>query len=193
MEALIAKVNDIQPLAKKRKGAFHKPNQIKKPRPSSSSDPTLNSISNQTALPKSLRSSSPLPNNVPTHTHIANKKLRTQLARTSAQRSRSEVLLKDAELLLTNDAGKMEVEGEMERTWRIGQEEILKQAGQESAKGRREWKLDGGPYRCRYTRNGRFVFILGTRSWYSNINYLHCVDILRLLGIQDMSLHWTGR
>lgn len=51
----------------------------------------------------------------------------------------------------------MEVEGEMEKTWRIGQDEIVKAAGQEAARGRKEWTLDGGPYRSRYTRNGRWV------------------------------------
>jgi U3 small nucleolar RNA-associated protein 7 len=160
MEALIAKANDIHPLAKKpkaRKYASHKSDQ--KTRPSGSTDPTLNSISKQTALPKSLRPSSPLPENVPTHSHIAKKKLRTRLNRTSAHAVRSKALLKDAELLLINEPGKMEAEGEMERTWRIGQDEIVKEAGKESSKGRREWKLDGGPYRCRYTRNGRFVVI----------------------------------
>jgi U3 small nucleolar RNA-associated protein 7 len=117
----------------------------------------MNSIAKKTALPKSLRPSSPPPENVPTHSHITNKKLRTQLNRTSVHVARSKALLKDAELLLMEEAGKMEVEGEMEKTWRVGQEEIVNGAGQEASKGRREWRLDGGPYRCRYTRNGRFV------------------------------------
>ena len=54
----------------------------------------------------------------------------------------------------------MEVEGELEKTWRVGQDEIVKSAGQEAAKGRREWKLDGGPYRSRYTRNGRYTHLV---------------------------------
>jgi U3 small nucleolar RNA-associated protein 7 len=51
--------------------------------------------------------------------------------------------------------GGIEVEGEMERTWRVGQSDIVQSSGQEAAKGRNEYKLDGGPYRSRYTRNGR--------------------------------------
>lgn len=58
-------------------------------------------------------------------------------------------------MLLTEEKGMMEVEGELEKTWRVGQEEIAAAAGQEAARGRQEWKLDGGPYRSRYTRNGR--------------------------------------
>jgi len=99
----------------------------------------------------------PLPENVPKHIHIANPKLRSELIRQSAHAAHSKALLKDAELLLTEDAGKMEVEGEMERTWRVGQDEIARSAGQEAAKGRREWKLKGGPYKSRYSKNGRFV------------------------------------
>lgn len=108
-----------------------------------------------TSLPKSLRPTGPLPQGTRTHGHIPNKKLRTELNRQSAHAARSKALLKDAELLLTNEAGKMEVEGEMDRTWRISQDEIVKEVGAEAARGRKEMVLDGGPYRSRYTRNGR--------------------------------------
>ena len=59
--------------------------------------------------------------------------------------------------MLTEEAGTMEAEGEMDRTWRVGQKDIVGSTGQEAARGRKEWKLDGGPYRSRYTRNGRYV------------------------------------
>ena len=51
----------------------------------------------------------------------------------------------------------VEVENEMEKTWRVSQDEVVRGTGQEAAKGRQEWTLDGGPYRSRYLRNGRFV------------------------------------
>jgi U3 small nucleolar RNA-associated protein 7 len=155
MDALIAKADAIQPLGKKRK-TTHAASQkgTKRSKDSSSSDHTLHSITKHTSLPKSF---SKLPEAAPTHSHIANKKLRTELNRHSAQAARAKELLKDAEMLLADEAGKIEVEGEMERTWRVGQKEIVQGAGQEAARGRREWKLDGGPYRSRYTRNGRFV------------------------------------
>jgi len=47
--------------------------------------------------------------------------------------------------------------GEMEKTWRVGQEEIARGAGREAAVGRKEWRVDGAPYRPRYSRNGRRV------------------------------------
>jgi U3 small nucleolar RNA-associated protein 7 len=157
MDSLIAKAEASRPLAKKRKIFTSRGRSAQKHTKSSEppSDPTVNSISKHTSLPKSLRETSPLPENVPKHSHIANKKLRAELTRHSTHAARSKALLKDAELLLGDEAGKMEVEGDMERTWRITQDEIAKAAGQEAAKGRRELKLDGGPYRSRYTRNGR--------------------------------------
>lgn len=153
MDALIAKGDAIQPFAKKRK-ISHDP---ARKAASASTDRTVQSISKHTSVPKSLQATEAIPDDVPKYTHIPNKKLRTELARHSAHAARSKALLEDAEMLLANDAGKIEVEGEMERTWRVGQREVVQGAGQEAAKGRREWKLDGGPYRSRYTRNGRSV------------------------------------
>lgn len=115
-----------------------------------------------TSLPKSLRPTSPPPENIPKHKHIKDLKLRTKLNRQATHAARSKALVEDADLLLTGEAGKMQVENEMERTWRIGQDDIIQGAGQEAAKGRRELKLDGGPYRSRYSRNGRHLAIVGS-------------------------------
>ena len=156
MDALISKADAIQPLTKKRKTFHSTPKEGKKRPQDASSDRTLHSIAKHTSVPKSLNK---LPEAQPTHTHIANKKLRAELNRHTAQAARAKALLEDAEMLLADEVGKIEVEGEMERTWRVSQDEICRGAGQEAAKGRREWKLDGGPYRSRYTRNGRSVMI----------------------------------
>ncbi|KAG6901199.1 hypothetical protein C0995_015482 [Termitomyces sp. Mi166 len=106
------------------------------------------------------------------YSHIASKKLRTELNRHTAQASRAKALQEDAELLLTNEGGKIEVEGEMERTWRVEQDEIVQGAGQEAARGRREWKLDGGPYRSRYTRNGRHLAIVGRTGHVATFDWM---------------------
>jgi U3 small nucleolar RNA-associated protein 7 len=159
MDSLIARADAIRPLAKRRKLSGDVSRRRTKNAPSTT-DETLNSVAKHTSLPKSLRATEPLPKNVPKHTHIANPKLRSELIRQSAHAAQSKTLLKDAELLLTEDAGTIEVEGEMEKTWRVSQDEIARSAGQEAAKGRREWKLEGGPYKSRYSRNGRFVFCI---------------------------------
>jgi U3 small nucleolar RNA-associated protein 7 len=117
-----------------------------------------------TALPKSLRSTDPVPETARKYNHIANKKLRTTLQRQSANTERSKRLLRDAELLLPNEAGKMEVEGNMDRTWRISQDEIVSSISVEAGRGRKELALDSGPYRARYTRNGRHMAIVGKKG-----------------------------
>ncbi|KAF8884163.1 WD40-repeat-containing domain protein [Infundibulicybe gibba] len=157
MDSLFAKADAIRPLGKRRKVSH---SQEKGSKDHSNSDTTLQSVTKHTSLPKSLQPSGST-EKAPAYSHIANKKLRTKLNRNSAHAAQSKALLEDAELLLMDEPGKMEVEGEMERTWRVGQSEIALQAGQEAAKGRREWRLDGGPYRSRYTRNGRHLAIIG--------------------------------
>jgi hypothetical protein len=120
-------------------------------------DRTAASVAHRTALPKSLKDGPNVPEHKSDYGHIANKKLRTTLHRQSAQSARAKALVEDAELLKQGDSGLMQVEDELERTWRVTQADIADGAGSEAAKGRREWRLDGGPYRCRYTRNGRSV------------------------------------
>ena len=156
MEALISKADLAHPLHKKRKTS-HLPT-FKGSKPQKGSHPfdkTLHSVAKHTSIPKSLQGIVQLPEDVPNYKHIASKKLRTHLNRQSVQSARAKALLEDADMLLMGDAGGIEVEGEMERTWRVGQSEVVQSSGQEAAKGRKEYKLDGGPYRSRYTRNGR--------------------------------------
>ena len=157
MDSLFAKADAIGPVSKKRKAGKHdqhnKPSTSKQA--SASSDQTASSVAQHTSLPPAFRPSSPPPDGTKKYSHIANKKLRTQLTRQSANTARAKALVKDAELLLTEDAGMIEVEGDLEKTWRVSQKEVSQAAGQEAARGRQEWKLDGGPYRSRYTRNGR--------------------------------------
>jgi U3 small nucleolar RNA-associated protein 7 len=157
MESLVSKADAIRPLAKRRKLSRDVPRQRTKQAQTPTADETLNSVSKHTSLPKSFRATDPPTGSVPKLVHIANPKLRSELTRQSTHAARSKALLKNAELLLAEDAGKIEVEGEMEKTWRIGQDEIARSAGQEASKGRREWKLEGGPYKSRYSRNGRLV------------------------------------
>lgn len=165
MDSLFAKADAIKPLKRRRinkddHGGKNKPSGSGK----SSHDLTLTSVAQNTGLPKSLRSTSPPPEGTRAYSHVRDKKLRTQLNRESTHAARAKRLVKDAELLLTEEKGMMEVEGEMEKTWRVGQNEIVQAAGQEAVRGRKEWRLDGGPYRSRYTRNGRWVLLPASHS-----------------------------
>lgn len=158
MDALFAKADAIRPY-KKRKFNNDRSHSKKHARKEKVElDSTAKSVLHHTFLPKSLRPGSPPPNEANKYSHVSDKKLRAVLSRQSAHSTRSKALLEDAAFLLEHEeSGTMEVEGELERTWRVRQDEIVESTGQEAAKGRREWKLDGGPYRSRYTRNGRYT------------------------------------
>ncbi|CAA7263659.1 unnamed protein product [Cyclocybe aegerita] len=169
MDTLIARADAIQPLAKRRKtsrtplkGASSKGPSSKSQKPTTS-EKTFNSVAKHTSIPKSLQDKHEIPEDA-RYKHITNKKLRAQLNQQSAQGARAKAFLQDAEMLLMDEAGGMEVEGELDRTWRVGQSEVVKASGQEAAKGRKEYKLDGGPYRSRYTRNGRHLAIVGSKG-----------------------------
>lgn len=61
------------------------------------------------------------------------------------------------DLLLNKDnAGLIEVEDELERTWRVKQDEIVQASAISAASKSFSLKLDDfGPYAVDYTRNGR--------------------------------------
>jgi hypothetical protein len=121
-------------------------------------DRTASSIAHRAVVPKSLQDA-PAADDAPApkaaYGHIANAKLRSTLQRQGAQAARARALADDAALLKLGGAGLLQAEDALERTWRVPQDELVAGAGAEAGKGRREWRLDGGPYRCRYTRNGR--------------------------------------
>ncbi|KAF8823286.1 hypothetical protein HHX47_DHR10000137 [Lentinula edodes] len=159
MDALIAKADATKPLYKKRKRTHPSDS---KPGPSQKSDKTSASITKNTSLPTSLRSRTDKSADAPQYKHIANPKLRRSLVKTSTHIAQSQALLSDAiDLLPSEETGFVQAEDTMERTWRLSQVDIVKEAGGEAARGRLEMKLDGGPYRVRYTKNGRHMAIAG--------------------------------
>ena len=158
MDALFAKADAVRPYEKRRFNGDVSRSKKHTGKSEVGVDSTTKSVLHHTSLPKSLRPGSPPPGETKKYSHISDKKLRAVLSRQSAHGARSKALLEDAAFLLEHEeSGIMEVEGELERTWKVGQDEIAESTGQEAARGRREWRLDGGPYRSRYTRNGRCV------------------------------------
>lgn len=182
MNSLIAKGNNVAPLKRKRStGGSHPPTSGHPPlssststrppvKPSSSSssktakhqdDATLLSISSSVRSSKNGRASKSSSNK-----HVSDLKLRAHLNSLDTQTKESRALAKEtSELLLDSsapDAGFIlaDDDGGMEKTWRVDQEEIVKSVGEAAAGMRREWVLDGGPYRCRYTRNGRYDILI---------------------------------
>jgi U3 small nucleolar RNA-associated protein 7 len=158
MDALVAKAAVLDQSRKRKR--FHPGSKQKKGE--TKFDGTLASVAGRTGLPRSLATSAASTSTepVPSHKHIKDKKLRAHLVSQSAHAQLTKTLNAEVEDPLFADeihghAVGIQVEGELEKTWRISQDEIMKSVGEEAGRMRRELKLDGGPYRIRYTRNGR--------------------------------------
>jgi U3 small nucleolar RNA-associated protein 7 len=96
---------------------------------------------------------------------IKDVKTRRQLTALEGKYKQAAVRAKEAEILHEHDAGLIEVEGDLERTWKVRQSDIKDAVGVETAKKGFELKLDGmGPYKARYTRNGRNLLLAGKKG-----------------------------
>lgn len=103
---------------------------------------------------------------------IKDKKLRGNLGRVEAKNREAVLRAKDAEILHENEAGFLEPEGELERTYKVRQDEIKANIGIETAKKGFELKLeDLGPYRADYTRNGRSLLLAGRKGHVATMDW----------------------
>ena len=83
---------------------------------------------------------------------IKDKKLRANLKHLEGRYEEAALKSKDAEILLENESGYLEVEGELERTYKIRQNDLRKDIAVDTAKKGFELKLHGlGPYVADYT------------------------------------------
>ncbi|KAK2779502.1 Small subunit (SSU) processome component [Onygenales sp. PD_12] len=100
------------------------------------------------------------------------KKLRRNLKTLEAKYKDATLKAKDAEILLENEAGFLEPEGELERTYKVRQDEIKSSVGIETAKKGFELKLeDLGPYKADYTRNGRKLLLAGRKGHVATMDW----------------------
>lgn len=103
---------------------------------------------------------------------IRDKKLRGNLKSIENKYKAAALQAKDAEILLEHEAGFLEPEGELERTYKVRQDEIKQSVGIETAKKGFELKLeDLGPYRCDYTRNGRELLLAGRKGHVATMDW----------------------
>lgn len=107
------------------------------------------------------------------HTHgVRDKKLRSNLQAVEEKYKDAALRAKDAEILMEHNAGFLEPEGEMERTYRVRQDEIATNVGIETAKKKFELRLDDfGPYRMDYTRNGRELMLAGRKGHVATMDW----------------------
>ncbi|KAF2190661.1 BING4CT-domain-containing protein [Zopfia rhizophila CBS 207.26] len=103
---------------------------------------------------------------------MKDKKLRSNLKSLESKYRNAALQAKNAEILLDNSAGLLEPENELERTYKVRQDEIKAGVAIETAKKGFELRLEGlGPYDvCEYTRNGRELLIGGRKG------HVACMD-----------------
>jgi U3 small nucleolar RNA-associated protein 7 len=103
---------------------------------------------------------------------VRDKKLRRNLTTLENKFQSAAVKAKDAEILLENTGGFLEPENELERTYRVRQEEIEDSAAVETAQKKFDLKLDAlGPYVCEYTRNGRELLLVGRKGHVATMDW----------------------
>lgn len=103
---------------------------------------------------------------------VKDKKLRGNLRILEDRYRDAAFKAKNAEILLENESGYLEPEGELERTYKVRQDEIRQSLAVETAKSRFELKLpDLGPYNAVYSRNGRSLLLTGRKGHVSTMDW----------------------
>lgn len=103
---------------------------------------------------------------------VKDRKLRGNLQRLELKYKDATLKAKDAEILLENEAGFLEAEGELERTYRVRQDELRQDLAVETARKGFELKLaELGPYIAEYSRNGRNLLLAGRKGHVSTIDW----------------------
>ncbi|KAK2742833.1 Small subunit (SSU) processome component [Myotisia sp. PD_48] len=103
---------------------------------------------------------------------VKDRKLRSNLKALELKYKDAVLQAKDAEILLENQAGFLEPDNELERTYKTRQDEIKDNVGIEVAKNGFELKLnDLGPYRGDYTRNGRQLLLAGRKGHVATMDW----------------------
>lgn len=103
---------------------------------------------------------------------VKDKKLRSNLKRLEDKYKDATLKAKDAEILLENEAGYLEPEGELEKTYKVRQDELQQELAIETSKKSFDLKLERqGPYFADYTRNGRHLLLAGRKGHVSTIDW----------------------
>ncbi|KAI9804636.1 MAG: Small subunit (SSU) processome component [Piccolia ochrophora] len=103
---------------------------------------------------------------------IKDKKLRSNLKALESKYKDATISAKDAEILLEHESGFLKPEGELEKTYKVRQDEIRGSVTVATAKKGFELKLDElGPYTADYTRNGRSLLLAGRKGHVATMDW----------------------
>lgn len=104
--------------------------------------------------------------------NIKDKKLRGTLKSIEERNREAALKAKDAEILLEHQAGFLEPEGELERTYKVRQDDIRGDVAVETAKKGFELRLpETGSYKQDYTRNGRHLLLAGLKGHVATMDW----------------------
>ncbi|KAI9820773.1 MAG: Small subunit (SSU) processome component [Pycnora praestabilis] len=100
------------------------------------------------------------------------KKLRGNLKSLETKYKDATLKARDAEILLENESGFLEPEGELEKTYKVRQDDLRQDIAVETAKKGFELKLEGlGPYTADYTRNGKSLLLSGRKGHVATMDW----------------------
>lgn len=103
---------------------------------------------------------------------IKDKKLRGNLKLLESKYKNATLKAKDAEILLENEGGFLEPENDLERTYKVKQDDIKGSVALETAKKGFELKLDSlGPYVFDYTRTGKDLLLAGRKGHVATMDW----------------------
>ena len=103
---------------------------------------------------------------------VKDKKLRSNLKSLESKYKDAVLKAHDAEILLEHESGFLEPENELERTYKVRQDEVKESVAVETARKGFELKLEGlGPYVCDYTRNGTGLLLAGRKGHVATMDW----------------------
>jgi U3 small nucleolar RNA-associated protein 7 len=103
---------------------------------------------------------------------VRDKKLRAHLQHTERKHRGASSSAAAAEILQTEEVGMLEAEGEVAETWRFSQRDIARNVDVATSRKVLDLALNEfGPYRTRFTRNGRHLLFGGARGHIALVNW----------------------
>ncbi len=103
---------------------------------------------------------------------IKDRKLKRKLGNLETRFQRAAEQAKDAELLLEQAPGFLETETDLERTYKVRQDQLAQNVPIASAQKRFDLKLDQlGPYLCEFTRTGRELLLAGRKGHVATMDW----------------------
>lgn len=106
------------------------------------------------------------------HKFSKDKKLNSKLERINREQKEAKLAAAGTSYLLPEEAGFLEADGPMEKTFKFKQDEIVKAVDASTARKKFELKLpEFGPYQFDYSRNGRDLLLGGKKGHVASMDW----------------------